>query len=115
VSGNGVSCGWRGLRRTLAGPILSRLFFAGCCRAVPAGLALVAAGGAALTQAATIIDGTTGSNTDSTAYSTTGNLDISLGFVAEYLIVGGGLRNWHGDGTITVQQTLTPSVGMEKA
>jgi len=90
VSGNGVSCGWRGLRRTLAGPILSRLFAAGCRRAVPAGLALLAAGGAALTQAATIIDGTTGSNTDATAYSTTGNLDLSLGFVAEYLIVGGG-------------------------
>jgi len=90
VSGNGVSCGWRGLRRTLAGPILSRLFAAGCRRAVPAGLALLAAGGAALTQAATIINGTTGSNTDATAYSTTGNLDLSLGFVAEYLIVGGG-------------------------
>lgn len=90
MSGNGVSCGWRGLRRTLAGPILSRLFAAGCRRAVPAGLALLAAGGAALTQAATIIDGTTGSNTDATAYSTTGNLDLSLGFVAEYLIVGGG-------------------------
>jgi len=90
VSGNGVSCGWRGLRRTLACPNLSRLFAAGCRRAVPAGLALLAAGGAALTQAATIIDGTTGSNTDATAYSTTGNLDLSLGFVAEYLIVGGG-------------------------
>lgn len=90
MSGNGVSCGWRGLRRTLAGPILSRLFAAGCRRAVPAGLALLAAGGAALTQAATIINGTTGSNTDATAYSTTGNLDLSLGFVAEYLIVGGG-------------------------
>ena len=65
MSGNRVSCGWRGLRRASCGPILSRLFLAGCRRAVPAGLVLVAAGGAALTQAATIIDGTSGSNTDS--------------------------------------------------
>ena len=81
------------------------------------GLAMSVLGvlGAARQAQATVINGTTGSNTDATAYSTTGNLDLSLGFVAEFLIVGGGLRNWHGDGTITVQQTLTPSVGMEKA
>ena len=98
MSGNRVSCGWRGLRRASAGPTFSRLFLAGCRRAVPAGLVLVAAGGAALTQAATIIDGTTGSNTDATAYSTTGNLDLSLGFVAEYLIVGGGGGSSGGSG-----------------
>jgi len=50
----------------------------------------LATGAAALSANAAVIDGTTGSNTDATAYSTDGNLDLSLGFVAEYLIVGGG-------------------------
>ena len=56
------------------------------------GLAMSVLGvlGAARQAQATVINGTTGSNTDATAYSTTGNLDLSLGFVAEYLIVGGG-------------------------
>jgi hypothetical protein len=54
------------------------------------GLAMTVLGvpGAVRQAQATVINGTTGSNTDSNAYSTTGNLDLSLGFVAEYLVVG---------------------------
>jgi len=36
------------------------------------------------------LDGTSGSNSISTAYDTTGNLEVNLGFFADYLIVGGG-------------------------
>jgi len=56
----------------------------------------LATGSLSFTANAAVINGTSGSNTDSTGYSTTGNLDLSLGFVAEYLIGGGG----GGGGTI---------------
>lgn len=51
--------------------------------------------GALLTSAPTkavavVLDGTSGSNSISTTYSTTGNLTLELGFFAEYLAVGGG-------------------------
>ena len=41
-------------------------------------------------QTTATLDGTAGSNSISTAYSTNGGLNLSLGFVAEYLILGGG-------------------------
>jgi hypothetical protein len=41
-------------------------------------------------QTTATIDGTAGSNSVSTAYSTNGGLNLSLGFFAEYLILGGG-------------------------
>jgi hypothetical protein len=37
-----------------------------------------------------ILDGTSGTNTSSTSYSTTGGLNLSLGFFADYLVVAGG-------------------------
>ncbi len=43
------------------------------------------------TRAAEVtLDGTSGSNSIGTGYSTDGNLTVNLGFFAEYLIVGGG-------------------------
>ncbi|MCX7411893.1 MAG: PEP-CTERM sorting domain-containing protein [Planctomycetia bacterium] len=48
---------------------------------------LAAANDAAL---ATTLDGTSGTNTSNAALSTTGNLQIDLGFFSEYLVVGGG-------------------------
>jgi hypothetical protein len=53
------------------------------------GLALVAHN-AALAQSSVTLDGTSGTNTISTDLSTTGGLTVSLGFFADYLIVGGG-------------------------
>lgn len=37
-----------------------------------------------------VLDGTSGTNTTSTSYSTDGGLNLSLGFFADYLVVGGG-------------------------
>ena len=54
-------------------------------------LAVLALAAVQSAQAAIItLDGTSGSNTISTSYSTDGNLTVDLGFFAEYLIVGGG-------------------------
>ena len=54
------------------------------------GLFALLAVGKPLPAATITLDGTSGSNVDSGAYSTTGGLDVSLGFFSEYLIVGGG-------------------------
>ena len=45
---------------------------------------------AAQAQTNVVLDGTSGTNTTSTAYSTTGGLNLSLGFFADYLVVAGG-------------------------
>jgi hypothetical protein len=70
--------------------------------ALAAALGFLASGTlASVAQAATItLDGTSGSNIDGNAYSTTGNLDVSLGFFVEHLIVGGGGggSRWGGGG-----------------
>jgi autotransporter-associated beta strand protein len=41
-------------------------------------------------QSTVVLDGTNGNNTISTSYSTTGGLNLSLGFFADYLLIGGG-------------------------
>jgi len=56
--------------------------------AVALGCGILAAGNDA--ALAITLDGTSGTNTSSAPLSTTGNLQINLGFFAEYLIVGGG-------------------------
>jgi len=44
----------------------------------------------ALAQTSIVLDGTSGNNTVSTNYNSSGGLQISLGFFADYLLVGGG-------------------------
>lgn len=54
--------------------------------------------GTARGQTNVALDGTSGTNTISTSYSTTGGLTLSLGFFADYLIVGGGGAGGQGTG-----------------
>jgi autotransporter-associated beta strand protein len=46
--------------------------------------------GSGRAQTSVTLDGTSGSNTISTSYTTTGGLTLGMGFFVDYLIVGGG-------------------------
>lgn len=48
----------------------------------------LAAGG--LAQTSVVLDGTSGTNVITNSYSTTGGLNLSQGFFADYLVIGGG-------------------------
>lgn len=70
-------------------------------------VALVAGAlGPAAPVVAEVINGTSGSNTDATAYSTDGNLSLTLGFFADYLVVGGG---GGGSGVVIVRYQGAPA------
>ena len=55
-----------------------------------AAVLLISLGGLAIAQQNVTLDGTSGSESTSGNYSTNGGLNISLGFLAEYLVVAGG-------------------------
>ena len=48
----------------------------------------------AAVAACVTLDGTSGSNSISTAYTLSGNTTFDLGFFVDYLIVGGGGATW---------------------
>jgi hypothetical protein len=63
-----------------------------------AAAALLACASGAHAQTLVTLDATTGTNSISTSYSTTGGLTLNMGFFVDYLIVGGGGGGGNGGG-----------------